>query len=134
MNQDVYEYDNFSVIRVQTTMKSFKLIVHQSSFSSKHHFYYLLRDICWVIIIDAEISLQFYLIVSKCLFVHNVILFITFLAEDLIINLKDYPGLKEKDIVEIYHPENDYPRLLLQVTKVDAPGRGRGDLFSIFII
>ncbi|CAH0720683.1 unnamed protein product, partial [Brenthis ino] len=65
-------------------MKSFKLIVHQSSFSS----------------------------------------------EDLIINLKDYPGLKEKDIVEIYHPENDYPRLLLQVTKVDAPGRGR-DTISV---
>lgn len=50
------------------------------------------------------------------------------LAEDLIINLKDYPGLKEKDIIEIYHPENDYPRLLLQVTKVDAPGRGRGKI------
>ncbi|XP_050344899.1 GATOR complex protein Iml1 isoform X3 [Nymphalis io] len=65
-------------------MKSFKLIVHQSSFSS----------------------------------------------EDLIINLKDYPGLKEKDIIEIYHPENDYPRLLLQVTKVDAPGRGR-DTISV---
>ncbi|XP_053623506.1 GATOR complex protein Iml1 isoform X2 [Plodia interpunctella] len=65
-------------------MKSFKLIVHQSSFSS----------------------------------------------EDLIISLKDYPGLKEKDIVEIYHPENDYPRLLLQVTKVDAPGRGR-DTISV---
>ncbi|XP_045491863.1 GATOR complex protein Iml1 isoform X7 [Colias croceus] len=65
-------------------MKSFKLIVHQPSFST----------------------------------------------EDLIINLKDYPGLKEKDIVEIYHPENDYPRLLLQVTKVDAPGRGR-DTISV---
>lgn len=45
---------------------------------------------------------------------------------DLIINLKEYPGLKEKDIVEIYHPENDYPRLLLQVTSVDAPGRTKG--------
>ncbi|XP_038215232.1 GATOR complex protein Iml1 isoform X5 [Zerene cesonia] len=65
-------------------MKSFKLIVHQPSFST----------------------------------------------EDLIINLKDYPGLKEKDVVEIYHPENDYPRLLLQVTKVDAPGRGR-DTISV---
>ncbi|KAG6450039.1 hypothetical protein O3G_MSEX006362 [Manduca sexta] len=65
-------------------MKSFKLIVHQASFS----------------------------------------------PVDLIINLKDYPGLKEKDIVEIYHPENDYPRLLLQVTKVDAPGRGR-DTISV---
>ncbi|XP_052750554.1 GATOR complex protein Iml1 isoform X4 [Galleria mellonella] len=54
----------------------------------------------------------------------------SFSPEDLIINLKDYPGLKEKDIVEIYHPENDYPRLLLQVTKVDAPGRGR-DTISV---
>ncbi|KAJ2952641.1 hypothetical protein O0L34_g6972 [Tuta absoluta] len=49
---------------------------------------------------------------------------------DLIINLKDYPGLKEKDIVEIYHPENDYPRLLLQVTSVDAPGRTK-DTISV---
>ncbi|XP_050666491.1 GATOR complex protein Iml1 isoform X3 [Leptidea sinapis] len=65
-------------------MKSFKLIVHQSSFST----------------------------------------------EDLIINLKDYPGLKEKDIVEIYHPENDYPCLLLQVNKLDAPGKGR-DTISV---
>ncbi|XP_072943926.1 GATOR complex protein Iml1 isoform X2 [Epargyreus clarus] len=65
-------------------MKSFKLIVHQSSFSTA----------------------------------------------DLIINLKEYPGLVEKDIVEIYHPENDYPRLLLQVTKVDVSGRGR-DTISV---
>ncbi|KAG7307168.1 hypothetical protein JYU34_007319 [Plutella xylostella] len=65
-------------------MKSFKLIVHQSSFS----------------------------------------------PADLIINLKDYPGLKEKDVVEIYHPENDYPRLLLQVSKVDVPNRGR-DTISV---
>ncbi|CAH2990811.1 unnamed protein product [Chilo suppressalis] len=49
----------------------------------------------------------------------------SFSTADLIINLKDYPGLKEKDIVEIYHPENDYPRLLLQVTKVEVPARGR---------
>ncbi|XP_045519612.1 GATOR complex protein Iml1 isoform X2 [Pieris brassicae] len=65
-------------------MKSFKLIVHQPSFST----------------------------------------------EELIINIKDYPGIKEKDVVEIYHPENDYPRLLLQVSKVDAPGRGR-DTISV---
>lgn len=65
-------------------MKSFKLIVHQSSFS----------------------------------------------PTDLIINLKDYPGLKERDIVEIYHPDNDFPRLLLQVSKVDAPGRVR-DTISV---
>lgn len=55
-----------------------------------------------------------------------------FSAVDLIINLKDYPGLKEKDIVEIYHPENDYPRLLLQVTSVDAPGRTKGVLLIDF--
>lgn len=54
-----------------------------------------------------------------------------FTAADLIINLKDYPGLKEKDIVEIYHPENDYPRLLLQVAKVDVPARGRGKGFCL---
>lgn len=47
-------------------------------------------------------------------------------AEDLIINLKDYPGLKEKDVVEIYHPENDFPRLLLQVTKEEVPCIPRG--------
>ncbi|CAH2074269.1 unnamed protein product, partial [Iphiclides podalirius] len=66
-------------------MKSFKLIVHQSSFS----------------------------------------------LVDLIINLKDYPGLKEKDIVEIYHPENDYPRLLLQVNKVEPTGRAAKDTISV---
>ncbi|CAG9783619.1 unnamed protein product [Diatraea saccharalis] len=54
----------------------------------------------------------------------------SFSPADLIINLKDYPGLKEKDIVEIYHPENDYPRLLLQVTKMDVPARGR-DTISV---
>ncbi|KPJ01766.1 DEP domain-containing protein 5 [Papilio xuthus] len=55
----------------------------------------------------------------------------SFSPEDLIINLKDYPGLKEKDIVEIYHPENDYPRLLLQVPKVEAPSRAVKDTISV---
>ncbi|XP_023248149.1 GATOR complex protein DEPDC5 [Copidosoma floridanum] len=39
-----------------------------------------------------------------------------FSGEDLIINPKDYPGIKTGDVVEIYHPEDDYSRLLLQVT------------------
>ncbi|XP_074029674.1 GATOR complex protein Iml1 isoform X2 [Leptinotarsa decemlineata] len=54
----------------------------------------------------------------------------TFSEEDLIINQKDYPEAKKNDIVEIYHPyteednqknksksepEEDYPRLLLQI-------------------
>ncbi|KOB71213.1 DEP domain-containing protein 5 [Operophtera brumata] len=60
------------------------------------------------------------------LIVHHL----TFSPADLVINLKDYPELKEKDIVEIYHPENDYPRLLLQVAKVDVPARGR-DTISV---
>jgi hypothetical protein len=67
-----------------TSMKSFRLIVHQKNFS----------------------------------------------VEDLIINPKDYPGANLGDIVEIYHPppdddnprskkktepEEEYPRLLLQI-------------------
>lgn len=48
----------------------------------------------------------------------------SFSTEELLINLKDYPGLKEKDVVEIYHPgENELPRLLLQVSKADVSGR-----------
>ncbi|CAN7986898.1 unnamed protein product [Ixodes hexagonus] len=37
-------------------------------------------------------------------------------SEDLIINTKDFPGLKIGDIVEIYLPDDTYSRLLLQVT------------------
>ena len=36
-------------------------------------------------------------------------------TEDLHINPKDFPELKDEDIVEIYHPEDEYSRLLLQV-------------------
>ena len=39
-----------------------------------------------------------------------------FSSEDLIVNPKDYPGIKTGDVVEIYHPEDEYSRLLLQVT------------------
>ncbi|KAG7211009.1 hypothetical protein KM043_016376 [Ampulex compressa] len=48
-----------------------------------------------------------------------------FSGEDLIINPKDYPGIKTGDVVEIYHPENEFSRLLLQVTsfKEDLQGR-----------
>lgn len=37
-------------------------------------------------------------------------------TDDLIINSKDFPGLKSGDIVEIYLPDDTYSRLLLQVT------------------
>lgn len=48
-----------------------------------------------------------------------------FSREDLIINPKDYPGIKTGDVVEIYHPEDEFSRLLLQVTslKEDLPSR-----------
>ncbi|XP_039311231.1 GATOR complex protein Iml1 isoform X6 [Solenopsis invicta] len=48
-----------------------------------------------------------------------------FSGEDLIINPKDYPGIKTGDVVEIYHPEDESSRLLLQVTsfKEDLQGR-----------
>ncbi|OAD60256.1 DEP domain-containing protein 5 [Eufriesea mexicana] len=49
----------------------------------------------------------------------------TFSGEDLIINPKDHPGIKTGDVVEIYHPEVEFSRLLLQVTsfKEDLQGR-----------
>ncbi|XP_058838167.1 GATOR complex protein Iml1 isoform X2 [Topomyia yanbarensis] len=40
----------------------------------------------------------------------------SFNSEDLLLNSKDHPDLKLGDIVEIYHPEDDNVRLLLQVT------------------
>ncbi|CAB0043410.1 unnamed protein product [Trichogramma brassicae] len=39
-----------------------------------------------------------------------------FSGEDLIINPKDYPGIKTGDVVEIYDPDDVFSRLLLQVT------------------
>ncbi|XP_058807766.1 GATOR complex protein Iml1 isoform X1 [Phymastichus coffea] len=39
-----------------------------------------------------------------------------FSGEDLIINPKDYSGIKKGDVVEIYHPDDEFSRLLLQVT------------------
>lgn len=48
-----------------------------------------------------------------------------FSAEDLLINPKDYPGIKTGDVVEIYHPDDGFSRLLLQVPllKEDLQGR-----------
>ncbi|EEB16663.1 DEP domain-containing protein, putative [Pediculus humanus corporis] len=39
-----------------------------------------------------------------------------FSSEDLIINPKDFPTVKKGDIVEIFHPEDEFSRLLLQIT------------------
>ncbi|KAF6203439.1 hypothetical protein GE061_001770 [Apolygus lucorum] len=48
-----------------------------------------------------------------------------FCGEDLVINPKDFPNLKKGDVVEIYHPEDEFSRLLLQITlfKEDMQGR-----------
>ncbi|KAJ9573995.1 hypothetical protein L9F63_008625, partial [Diploptera punctata] len=49
----------------------------------------------------------------------------TFSGEDLIINPKDFPGIKIGNIVEIYNPEDEFSRLLLQITglKEDLQGK-----------
>ena len=49
----------------------------------------------------------------------------SWLAEEVLINTKDFPDIKKGDIVEIYHPEDEYSRLLLQITlKEDLSTRG----------
>ncbi|KAI5731066.1 hypothetical protein M8J77_004068 [Diaphorina citri] len=48
-----------------------------------------------------------------------------FSNEDLIINPKHFPNFKKGDIIEIYHPEDEFSRLLLQITafKEDLQGK-----------
>lgn len=53
-----------------------------------------------------------------------------FIAEDLIINPKDFPNLQKGNIVEIYHPEDEFSRLLLQITSFKEDLQGRGRLLS----
>lgn len=43
-----------------------------------------------------------------------------FSEEDLVINPRDYNGLQVGDVVEIYHPEDAFSRLLLQVNKLST--------------
>lgn len=47
---------------------------------------------------------------------HLNVLVILNLAEDLVLNPKDHPDAKIGDVVEIYHPEDESTRLLLQIT------------------
>jgi len=53
-------------------------------------------------------------------------------GEDLIINPKDFPGIKKGSIVEIYHPEDEFSRLLLQVTELKEDLHGKGETFILF--
>ena len=43
-----------------------------------------------------------------------------FSEEELVINPRDYNGLQVGDIVEIYHPEDTFSRLLLQINKLST--------------
>jgi len=68
--------------------------------------------------------------VCLCNFVKNV--FFKISGEDLIINPKDFPGIKKGSIVEIYHPEDEFSRLLLQVTELKEDLHGKGETFILF--
>lgn len=46
----------------------------------------------------------------------TIISFISISADDLLLNPKDHPDAKIGDVVEIYHPEDESTRLLLQIT------------------
>ncbi|KAI0221660.1 hypothetical protein LSAT2_027048 [Lamellibrachia satsuma] len=45
---------------------------------------------------------------------------------DLVLNPKEYPDLRPGDVVEIYHPEHEYSRLLLQVKCVNDDFQQKG--------
>lgn len=52
-------------------------------------------------------------------------------AEDLILNPKDHPDTKIGDVVEIYLPEDDGIRLLLQITSSHEDKKGtKGNFLS----
>ncbi|XP_042884438.1 GATOR complex protein Iml1-like isoform X5 [Penaeus japonicus] len=52
--------------------------------------------------------------------------------EDLLVNVKDLgPDVKESDVVEIYHPEDDLPRLLLQIPSTKDDVTVQKDTISI---
>lgn len=89
----------------ESTMKLYKLITHQKNFSGK-----------WSDAI-AIFTSRYH---SKFMF----IIFIIFTAEDLILNPKDYPDAKIGDVVEIYLPEDDGVRLLLQITSFQEDKKG----------
>lgn len=50
------------------------------------------------------------------------------IAEDLILNPKEHPDAKLSDVVEIYHPEDEGTRLLLQITGFNEDLKGGSKL------
>lgn len=55
-------------------------------------------------------------------------------AEDLILNPKEHPNAKKGDVVEIYHPDEDHCRLLLQITSLSEDLKGKGICEEVYII
>ncbi|XP_073982946.1 GATOR complex protein Iml1 isoform X2 [Rhodnius prolixus] len=55
----------------------------------------------------------------------------SFCGTDLMINPKDFPNLQKGDIVEIYHPEEEFSRLLLQITSFKEDLQGRDAAVSV---
>nr|XP_045624645.1 GATOR complex protein Iml1-like isoform X2 [Procambarus clarkii] len=52
--------------------------------------------------------------------------------EDLLVNIRDLgPDIKEGDVIEVYHLEDDLPRLLLQVPKTNEDVTVQKDTISI---
>lgn len=84
-------------------MKPFRLIVHQKTFSGNSKLFFKVQQLKLVIIVES----------------------------DLIINPKDFPGAKQGDVVEIYHPypDEENPRLLLQITTFKDDLQARGNYF-----
>ena len=44
-----------------------------------------------------------------------------FSSDDIILH-KDYPGLEVGDIVEVYHEDGEYSRLLVQIKQLQTEG------------
>ena len=90
-------------------MRYYKVNIHTKTYASEFLFISVFQN-------SYEFMFHYY----------KIILFRRVTDADLVINRKDFPDIQLNDIVEIYHPEDDFSRLLLQVTvfKDDLPGKG----------
>ena len=58
-------------------------------------------------------------------------------SSDDIILYKDYPGLKAGDIVEVYHEDGEYSRLLVQVKQLkeqEGTGQQKGIIVTLKVL
>lgn len=61
------------------------------------------------------------------------LLSVVYIAEDLLLNPKDHPDAKIGDVVEIYQPDDEGVRLLLQITSFNEDrNRAKGILSMLF--